>query len=167
MQLIFLIIATLLIRPRLPRQRNEPLFLPIIFFSHPAYTSLIISSVLFSWAYPVFLILCGQYALDIGAGKAAPYVLIACNAASGVERVTSGVIADKWGYHNVMIIGLIGSTVVMFSWMAIGDCNGLIGAAVAYGLLTGGNIALQGPCVVTLTKDVGSPGTLIGQMFGW
>ena len=113
-----------------------------------------------------FLVYCGQYALEIGAGDAAPYVLIACNAASLLGRISSGVIADRLGYFNILILELVVTFIIIFAWMAIKSVPALFVAAVFYGLVTGGNIALQGPCVIAVTKDLGCAGTLIGQLYG-
>lgn len=47
--------------------------------------------------------------------------------------------------------------------------TGLFIVAIIYGIMTGGNVALQSVCVVQATKDLehlGVTGTLIGQQFG-
>ncbi|KAG7566842.1 hypothetical protein FFLO_01343 [Filobasidium floriforme] len=165
-QLVALSSATLLIRTRLPRQQGKPLFMPKTFLTHPAYTCMAASCFFFSMGFFFFLVYCGQYALEIGAGDAAPYVLIACNAASLLGRISSGVIADRLGYFNILILELVVTFIIIFAWMAIKSVPALFVAAVFYGLVTGGNIALQGPCVIAVTKDLGCAGTLIGQLYG-
>jgi MFS family permease len=120
----------------------------------------------FSMGFFFFLVYCGQYALEIGAGTAAPYVLIACNAASLLGRISSGVVADRLGYFNVLILELVVTCIIIFGWISIKSVPVLFVAAVFYGLVTGGNIALQGPCVIAVTRDLGCAGTLIGQLYG-
>lgn len=140
--------------------------MPRTFLTHPAYTCMAASCFFFSMGFFFFLVYCGQYALEIGAGDAAPYVLIACNAASLLGRISSGVIADKLGYFNILILELLVTVVIIFAWIGIKTVPALFVAAVFYGLVTGGNIALQGPCVIAVTRDLGCAGTLIGQLYG-
>lgn len=140
--------------------------MPRTFRTHPAYTCMALSCFFFSMGFFFFLVYCGQYALEIGAGTAAPYVLIACNAASLLGRVSSGVVADRLGYFNILIVELVVTCIIIFGWISIKSVPILFVAAVFYGLVTGGNIALQGPCVIAVTRDLGCAGTLIGQLYG-
>ena len=140
--------------------------MPRTFKTHPAYTCMALSCFFFSMGFFFFLVYCGQYALEIGAGTAAPYVLIACNAASLLGRVSSGVVADRLGYFNILIVELVVTCIIIFWWISIKSVPILFVAAVFYGLVTGGNIALQGPCVIAVTRDLGCAGTLIGQLYG-
>lgn len=160
--------ATILIQSRLPRSKagGRPLIMPKTFITHPAYSCLGISYFCFAFGYFFFLFYCGTFALNIGAGAAAPYVLIACNAASWLGRITSGFAADKVGYFNLLSLNLIAAFVIMFAWMSISSVTALFVAAIFYGIVTGGVIAMQVPASLITTKDLGCAGTLMGQIFG-
>lgn len=90
LELLTLSSATLLIKTRLPRSPPKALFKVRAFVDFPAYTCMAASNWAFAFGFTFFLFFCGQLALDVGAGSAAPYVLVAYNAASGVGRMFSG-----------------------------------------------------------------------------
>lgn len=78
-------------------------------------------------------------------------------------------LADRIGRYNVLFFATFGSSVVLFSWLGVNSLTGLFICGVVYGIMTGGQVALQSVCVVQATKNLehlGVTGTLIGQQFG-
>ncbi|KAJ9096002.1 hypothetical protein QFC21_005365 [Naganishia friedmannii] len=176
-QFLLLSLATILLRLR-PRPAtkvdappvNKHMFYWRAFATHPVYLLTSISSFCFSFGYYVFLFFVGTFALQKGWIKEAPYVLIACNASSAIGRIGAGFVADRVGRYNVLFLTTFSSAIVLFSWLGANSVVGIFVVAVVYGIMTGGNVALQSVCVVQATKDLehlGVTGTLIGQQFGF
>ncbi|KAJ9121507.1 hypothetical protein QFC22_002124 [Naganishia vaughanmartiniae] len=176
-QLLLLSFATILLRlrPRPAMKVEAPptkkhMFYWRAFASHPVYLLTSISSFCFSFGYFVFLFFVGTFALQKGWVREAPYVLIACNAASAIGRIGAGFVADRVGRYNVLFFTTFSSAIVLFSWLGANSVVGIFAVAIVYGVMTGGNVALQSVCVVQATKDLehlGVTGTLIGQQFGF
>ncbi|GHJ87898.1 hypothetical protein NliqN6_4300 [Naganishia liquefaciens] len=176
-QLFLLSLATILLRLR-PRPDAKAV-IPAVkkhtfywraFATHPVYLLTSLSSFCFSFGYFFFLYFCGTFAIQKGWVKEGPYVLIACNAASAIGRIGAGTLADRIGRYNVLFFATFGSSVVLFSWLGVNSLAGLFICGVVYGIMTGGQVALQSVCVVQATKDLehlGVTGTLIGQQFGF
>jgi hypothetical protein len=96
-QFLLLSVATILLRlrPRPATKVEAPpakkhMFYWRAFATHPVYLLTSISSFCFSFGYFVFLFFVGTFALQKGWVKEAPYVLIACNAASAIGRIGAG-----------------------------------------------------------------------------
>ncbi len=108
------------------------------------------------------------YALAHGVDPAFSYQLLAIlNAASVIGRGLPGLIADRWGRFNVMILSSLGCTVLILAlWMFAGDSIVAITAfSILFGAFSGTAYSLTPVCVSQLcqTKDYG---TRYGTAYG-
>jgi len=95
------------------------------------------------------------YALDHGYSTAFSYrLLVFLNAATVLGRGLPGMIADRMGRFNVMIISSVGSTAAIFLlWLLSSDKLGvLIAFTVVFGVFSGTAYSLTPVCVAQLCK---------------
>ncbi|KAL2060201.1 hypothetical protein VTL71DRAFT_9596 [Oculimacula yallundae] len=95
------------------------------------------------------------YALDHGYSTTFAYqILVFLNAATVLGRGLPGIIADRMGRFNVMIISSIGSTAAIFLlWLlSSSDTATLIAFTVVFGLFSGTAYSLTPVCVAQLCR---------------
>ncbi|PVH72048.1 MFS monocarboxylate transporter-like protein [Cadophora sp. DSE1049] len=95
------------------------------------------------------------YALDHGYTTAFSYrLLVFLNAATVLGRGLPGMIADRMGRFNVMIISSVGSTAAIFLlWLLSSDKLGvLVAFTVVFGVFSGTAYSLTPVCVAQLCK---------------
>lgn len=79
-----------------------------------------------------------SYAVAKGVSPSMPFYLISIlNAASLFGRVLPGVLADRWGHFNFMVVALGTSAVVGFCWTAATSLAGLVVWSLVYGFTSG------------------------------
>lgn len=79
-----------------------------------------------------------SYAVAKGLSPSMSFYLISIlNAASLFGRVLPGVLADRWGHFNFMVIALGASAIVGFCWTAATSLPGLIVWSLTYGFTSG------------------------------
>lgn len=65
------------------------------------------------------------------------YLISALNGASLLGRVIPGHLADRWGHYNIIIMAMLASTIVAFSWTAATSLAGVAVIAIVYGFTSG------------------------------
>lgn len=79
-----------------------------------------------------------SYAVAKGVSPSMSFYLISIlNAASLFGRVLPGVLADRWGHFNFMIVALGTSAIVGFCWTAVTSLPGLVVWSLTYGFTSG------------------------------
>ncbi|KAH7177873.1 major facilitator superfamily domain-containing protein [Fusarium sp. MPI-SDFR-AT-0072] len=94
-----------------------------------------------------------------------PYLLPILNAVSIFGRIIPGIIADKIGRYNVMIIITFISALFCFCvWIPVKDTAGIVVFAVIFGFSSGGYISLV-PTLIAQLSDIRQIGTRVGAAF--
>lgn len=79
-----------------------------------------------------------SYAVAKGVSPSMSFYLISIlNAASLFGRILPGVLADKWGHFNFMVVALGTSAIVGFCWTAATSLPGLVVWSLTYGFTSG------------------------------
>lgn len=80
-------------------------------------------------------------------------------------RITPGIIGDKFGRYNIMIIICIITAIIIFAvWIPVSSVAGIIVFAVIFGFSSGGFIGLA-PTLVAQISELRQLGTRIGAVF--
>lgn len=90
-----------------------------------------------------------SYALNFGVDDYQAYLLITIVNVCGIpSRLVLGIVADKWGRFNVMLVTLLSTTVIIFAlWVPAGGHLGLLYAfGVLFGISTSAVISLIPAC---------------------
>ncbi|KJZ76754.1 hypothetical protein HIM_03631 [Hirsutella minnesotensis 3608] len=94
-----------------------------------------------------------------------PYLLPILNAVSIFGRIIPGIMADKMGRYNVMIvITFISALFCLAVWVPVGNTAGIIVFMVIFGFSSGGFISL-GPTLIAQISDIREIGTRVGTSF--
>ncbi|KAF5677190.1 monocarboxylate transporter [Fusarium heterosporum] len=93
------------------------------------------------------------------------YLLPILNAVSILGRIIPGIIADRIGRYNVMIIiTFISALFCLCVWIPVKDTAGIVVFAVIFGFSSGGYISLV-PALVAQLSDIRQIGTRVGAAF--
>jgi MFS family permease len=93
------------------------------------------------------------------------YLLPILNAASIAGRILPNFLSDKVGPLNIIIPASLISGVLALCWIGIHNLPGMIVFAVLYGFSSGGFVSLPPVALVSLTPDLRTLGTRMGQCF--
>ena len=93
------------------------------------------------------------------------YLLPILNAASIAGRVLPNLLTDRVGPLNVLIPASLGSGILAICWIGIKNLPGIIVFAILYGFFSGGFVSLPPVALVSLTPDMRTLGTRMGQAF--
>lgn len=95
---------------------------------------------------PIFYV--SSYAVSKGESTTLAFYLISIlNGASFLGRVLSGILADRWGPWNLIIISTLFTAIVSFCWTAATGVAGIIIWAMAYGFFSGVSISMSSETV--------------------
>lgn len=94
-----------------------------------------------------------------------PYLLPILNAVSIFGRIIPGIVADKIGRFNVMIvICLISAVFCLAVWIPVKSTAGIVVFAVVFGFSSGGFVSLA-PTLVAQISDLRQIGARVGAAF--
>ncbi|KAI9901990.1 hypothetical protein N3K66_003807 [Trichothecium roseum] len=94
-----------------------------------------------------------------------PYLLPILNAVSILGRIIPGIVADKLGRYNVMIVVCAVSAIFCLAvWIPITDTAGILVFTVIFGFSSGGFISLV-PTLIAQISDIQQIGTRVGAAF--
>lgn len=93
------------------------------------------------------------------------YLLPILNAASIFGRIIPNFIADYVGPLNVLIPASFATGVLALGWIGIKNLGGIISFALLYGFFSGGFVSMPPVAIVSLTPDMRTLGTRMGQVF--
>ncbi|KAF4589293.1 putative transporter MCH4 [Ophiocordyceps camponoti-floridani] len=94
-----------------------------------------------------------------------PYLLPILNAVSIIGRIVPGIIADKIGRFNVMIIiSFLSAIFCLAVWTPVNNTVGIIVFMIIFGFSSGGYIGLA-PTLIAQISDISQIGTRVGTAF--
>lgn len=100
---------------------------------------------------PFFYITTWTVSLGLNADMAF-YMVSIINAASLPGRIIPGLLADKLGAFNIVILMTAFSGIVCMCWTTATRMGGIVVLSLAYGLASGAVIGIQGLCVASLVQ---------------
>ncbi len=155
--LVLLIVANLFIKSRLPpRKASKQSMMPDLrIFKDPVFSLTTLGVFFVEWGLFVPLSYLVSYALEAGVDSKFAYQLIAIlNAGSCFGRYLPGLIADRIGRFNAMVLTIALCLVSIFAlWLPAGDRTAMIVVfAVVFGFASGSGISLTPVCVGQLCK---------------
>jgi predicted MFS family arabinose efflux permease len=92
------------------------------------------------------------------------YVLSLMNAGSMFGRIIPGMVADRIGTMNTLIICGPITLVLVFSWVVIHSTAGILVFSIMYGFASGGFVSLQAPTVAHMCPELENVGTWLGMV---
>ncbi|KAL8731976.1 MAG: hypothetical protein Q9166_003108 [cf. Caloplaca sp. 2 TL-2023] len=153
--LVLLVIATLLIRTRLPPKAGGKVWPDFRIFVDVTFALTTAGVFFVEWGLFVPLSFISSYALANGVNTAFSYQLLAVlNAGSVFGRAVPGFVADRLGRFNTMIATVALCLVSTLGiWFNVGgSVAGLCVFAVLFGFASGSNISLTPVCVGQLCE---------------
>ncbi|KAF4953946.1 hypothetical protein FGADI_5595 [Fusarium gaditjirri] len=143
-----------LLKTRLPANPTSRLVLDWKGFKDTRFTLTMMAIFILDWAVLVPPAYITTYTSFHGLNDLSPNILAILNSASTLGRCLPGIVADKLGRFNVMIICATLSTLSIFSlWLqARSNAVVVICFAVAYGFFSGTAFSLTPVCVAQLCK---------------
>ncbi|KAF7899127.1 uncharacterized protein EAF01_008340 [Botrytis porri] len=154
-------LANLLIKPRLPRSQTAQSPHPDIkIFKKPDFAFTVLGVYLLEWGFFIPVTYITSFALYQGFDAGISYQSLSIlSAASVVGRFLPGLVADKIGRFNTIIMALSLTVFACFVvWLPFGNTYaGLICTVIILGFACGSNVGLTPVCVGQLcdTKDYG------------
>ncbi|KAM0749521.1 MFS general substrate transporter [Meredithblackwellia eburnea MCA 4105] len=163
-----LIAANLLMRPRdLPRKEKVPVLPQIAAFLREPSTWLVNTGsalIMLGLFIPLFYI--QVFASSHGASPwVVEYSLALINATALFSRLLGGILADGWGIFNTALPVTFGTGTLIFIMLAATTSGGVIGFALAYGLLSGAWVTIMAPGFLSLAENVNELGVRAGLGF--
>ncbi|KAL4876837.1 major facilitator superfamily domain-containing protein [Aspergillus karnatakaensis] len=174
---VLLFIACFLMRTRFSRSKGTSAAIDFKALADPPYLTTTIAIFLVEFAVFIPITYISSYALHVGMNRTLAYGMIPMlNLGAIPGRFLPGLIADKLGRFNVMIVtSLICSILTLALWIPIGNnIAGVICYAVLFGFASGAAISLTPVCISQVctveeygqrngtTFTVSSVGTLVG-----
>ncbi|KAH8591281.1 major facilitator superfamily domain-containing protein, partial [Bisporella sp. PMI_857] len=154
--------ACLAIRARLP-PRNGTFFL-LEAFKLKLYVAIIVAAffLLIGLFTPFFYI--PTYAVQHGmSSQLAAYLSSILNGASFAGRVIPGILADRLGALNMLMVAGISSGILIFCWQSITTNAGIIVFSLLYGFFSGAIVSLMNFALANTTPNPQNIGTYMGM----
>jgi MFS family permease len=162
-----LIISVALLRARLPPAKKARTLLDLPAFKSPPFTLFSIGLFLsFAGLYvPIFYIVSwAQEHAHIEATQSF-YMLATLNGASVFGRIIPGILADRFGGLELMIVTCTIAGILAFVAIVIDNLGGVVVFAILYGFVSGALVSLPNAVVATLTPNMAMIGTWMGMSF--
>ncbi|KAJ7852382.1 MFS general substrate transporter [Mycena olivaceomarginata] len=163
-----LIIAALLMRPRLPPPVTHlPFWKSLRRFSRDrayVFTSIGIATYAIGVYFPIFYLQLDAVKHGINTTLSF-YSLVMMNAASVVGRLAPGFFAERVGILKVLMVAAGCGAVFILSMIALKTIASVVVLGVCYGLCVGVYITLIPPLLAILTEDIGELGLRMGVAF--
>ncbi|KAF3935375.1 hypothetical protein ABW20_dc0100326 [Dactylellina cionopaga] len=150
---------------RLPH-RSGTFFLPEA-FKDPVYTLLVAGNFFILWGMftPFFFI--PTYALNLGMSQSmSVYLVSILNGLSFPGRILPGIIADKLGRMNCIIVAPTVTAILIWSWLGVKDATGLVVLTAFFGFWSGSSISLFPAVMAQIVPNPREMGTYIGMAMG-
>ncbi|KAJ7074834.1 major facilitator superfamily domain-containing protein [Mycena belliarum] len=165
-----LLIACLLMRPRLPPMKHDPEFWKSLrrFRRDQAFVLATLGMATFSVAfyYPLFFLQLD--AVTHGVDRTFSfYSLVIMNAASFVGRLSPAFFANSLGIPNMVAAAAGCGAVLILCMIALANAASVVVLGILYGFFGGVFITLMPPLVAVLTDDLGELGLRMGVSFAF
>lgn len=151
---ICFLISLLLLRTRLPRNRQARLMLDWGGFRDSRFLLTMLAIFILDWAVLVPPAYLTSYTSSSGLMNISPHILVILNASSIFGRGIPGVVADRVGRFNTMVVCLAACTCSIFGlWLNAGSSAATtITFAILYGFFSGSAYSLTPVCVAQLCR---------------
>ncbi|RCI11081.1 hypothetical protein L249_7539 [Ophiocordyceps polyrhachis-furcata BCC 54312] len=165
--LALLLVACLTVKSRLPPRPRPFRFMDYVENLRDIRMAVTVAG-LFFFMWGMFLPF--NYAIlqaqSVGTSAAlVPYLLPILNAVSIIGRIVPGIVADKIGRYNVMIIISFMSAIFCLAvWTPVTNTAGIIVFMIIFGFSSGGYIGLA-PTLIAQISDISEIGTRVGTAF--
>ncbi|RGP59002.1 transporter mch4 [Fusarium longipes] len=166
-QLITLIMANCLLRPRIPPRKAGP-WVDLASFKEKAYLFFAIGIffVFFGTFFPFYYL--ASFATS-QLDKPLAYtdalnLLLVVNGVGLIGRSLPNAIAHHFGSIECIIPVTCISSICLFSWTGVSTVGGLYVWATVYGLVAGASMSLYPPALTDLTTDVRKAGLRMGMI---
>ncbi|KAI7772088.1 hypothetical protein LZL87_009251 [Fusarium oxysporum] len=167
-QLITLIMANLLLRPKIPPRQSGP-WVDIASFKEKGYLFFAIGIFFTFWGtfFPFYYLASFAVSqLDKPLTySAALNVLLVVNGVGIIGRSLPNAIAHHFGSITVLIPVVFISSICLFTWPAVSTEGGLYAWASIYGIVAGASMSLFPPALSDLTTDMHKTGVRMGMIF--
>ncbi|KAG9000097.1 hypothetical protein FRB94_002097 [Tulasnella sp. JGI-2019a] len=166
--LAFMIVFNLTVRPRVKIAKADRIPVSVKeLFTHKAYM-LYTAGITIVWLglynCLAFLDVSAQF-IGVPASQSF-YTLVAANAASGLGRLSSGFLSERYGVFNVFILFSFVSAIMEFAWPFAHSLASLMVVAVIYGAASGAFISmLPAGTSVLIPRHMIGRGIGLGGMF--
>ncbi|KAK6519228.1 hypothetical protein TWF281_003064 [Arthrobotrys megalospora] len=150
---------------RLPHRKGT-FFLPQA-FRNPSYSLLVAGNFFILWGLftPFFFI--PTFALNLGMSHSMSIYLVSIlNGLSFPGRILPGIIADKIGRMNCMIIAPIVTCILIWCWLGVHTAAGLITLTAFFGFWSGSVISLFPAVMAQIVPNPREMGTYLGMAMG-
>jgi MFS family permease len=163
--LAVLIPSCMAIKPRLP-PRQSKFFLPSAFKEVPyVVLTLALSCVFLGIFPPIFLI--PDFAITQGMSNTLSFYLLAIlNAASFPGRILPGILSDKIGKLNMLVLAALSTGIVLLCWPAVSGNAGIFVFTAIFGFTSGAIFSAGTVAFASVPKDPRNIGTYIGMGMG-
>lgn len=161
---VLLLVGCIMVRPRSDFHRQSPSERSILpdlrILCKPAVFLMTVGVFFIEWGFFIGLEYVSSYALANGIDRRMAYLMVVfLNAGSFPGRWLPGIVADRFGRLNTMILTNVLCAIAMLAiWLpARGNVAALITFSVVFGFASGGNISLVPVCVgeYCTTQDYG------------
>ncbi|KAJ7024650.1 major facilitator superfamily domain-containing protein [Mycena alexandri] len=164
-----LLIACLLMRPRLPPAATHPPFWKSLprFARDTPYVFSVLGMATFSIGlyFPIFYLQLD--AITHGLSETLSfYALVILNFSSFVGRLSPGFFVRRFGVINMLTIAAGCGAVLILSMIALKTIASVVIIGILYGFCAGVFITLMAPLLAVLTADMGELGLRMGVGFG-
>ncbi|KAF3906053.1 hypothetical protein ABW21_db0207161 [Orbilia brochopaga] len=158
-------IACITVKERLPH-RTGTFFLPKA-FKDPVYVLFVAGNFFALWGMftPFFFI--PSFALKLGMSSTmSVYLVSILNGLSFPGRVLPGIVADKFGKMNCLVVAPIVTGILIWSWLAVDSPAGLIVLTAFFGFWSGSLISMFPAVMAQIVPNPREIGTYIGMAMG-
>ncbi|CAG7556294.1 unnamed protein product [Fusarium equiseti] len=167
-QLVTLIMANLLLRPRIPPRKSGP-WVDFASFKEKGYLFFAIGIFFTFWGtfFPFYYL--ASFAVS-QLDKPLEYsdalnLLLVVNGVGIIGRSLPNAIAHHFGSITCLVPVTLISAVCLFSWPGVSTLGGLYAWASIYGIVAGASMSLFPPALSDLTTDVSKTGVRMGMIF--
>ncbi|KAJ7176263.1 MFS general substrate transporter [Mycena crocata] len=163
-----LLLAAVLMRPRLPPAKHDPEFWKSVrrFGRDVPYVLATIGMATFSVAFYFPLFFLQLDAVTHGLDRNfAFYSLVIMNTSSFIGRLTPGFFAHSLGIANMVTASAVGGAIIILGMIALRSLASVVVLGILYGFCAGVFITLMPSLVAFLTEDLSELGLRMGVSF--
>ena len=95
------------------------------------------------------------------------YMLCVLNAGSFFGRTIPGLLADKFGSLEVLMVCATLAAIIQYAWLAVHNLGGLIVFCIFYGFFSGAVVSLPSTVIAKLVPEMRLVGTWMGMSFSF
>lgn len=129
----------------------------------PIYILVAAGGWLLNWGMYVPLFYLPSFAITAGVSTTlAPYTVAIFNAVSIFGRMFAGILADRLGCFNVVVLNGVLCAVTLFVWAGTDDMAGVVVVTIFEGLFIGSIVSLQAAIIAQITPEPKYLGSMMG-----